>query len=323
MDRPHPPTPRRRALARDSGRVLTSPAWTASLALAAGTLAAIVAAPGIGRALAAHARTSLAHAADPDALARATAAATRLPTVALTAALPIALAAALGAVLGQAVVARGLWIPLRTVRGAPSDGAEPATVGGRLADATLGLVRAAILVATGALVVVAALPDLAALSSAAQLGAVAGSALATLAIAAVATSTLELVVRQRRLAGHLAMTDRELRDDARAVHGDPAIRRHRQHARDDDRAVVAGARVVIAGDALAVAIVWQAGDRPRPARIGRGLDARRVTAAARQARVPVVADAGLARALADAPAAVPDGSLAALAAVLAAVGVRS
>lgn len=301
--------------------MLTSPAWTASLALAAATVAAIVVAHGVARTLVATTRDRLAHAADPDALDRATAAATALPHTVLTLALPLAIAAALGAVLGQAVIARGLWIPLRTVRGAPSTGADADTAGGRGAEATLGVVRAAILGTIGAVVVIGALPDLAARSSAAHLGAIAGSALSTLAIAAVATSTLELIARHRRLARGLAMTERELRDDARERHGDPAVRRQRHHARDDDRAIVADARVVIAGDAVAVAVTWRTGDRPRPGRIGRGLDARRVLAAARQARVPIVADHALAATLAAAPAAVPDTALAAVAAVLAAVGV--
>ena len=308
--------------------MLTGPAWTAALALAAGTGAAMVATAGVARLVAAAARERFAHAADPDAVARAGAAAGELPRAVVTIALPIAIAAALGALVGQGVIARGLWIPRRAVRGAPATGADPTTAGDRLAEATTGLVRGAILIVAAVAAVVVALPDLATLvvpdaaATATGLAAIAGRALATVAIAAVAASALELVVRARRLGRGLAMTERERRDDLRESHGDPALHRHQRDARDDDRAIVAGARVVIRGDALAVAIRWQAGDRPRPARIGRQLEARRLASAARQARVPIVADDALARALADSPGAVPDSALAALAAVLAAVGVR-
>lgn len=354
MDRPHAPTPRRRSLARAAGRVLTSPAVSTALAFAAGTLALLAIARAAARTLLATTRDQLSHAGDEGAVTRATTAASAVPLDVVAIAAPIAIAAMSGALLGHAAVARGLWIPIRTVRGAPATGADATSASERAGDAAVSLLRAAVVTAAGIGVFLAALPGLSALTAragdaaggrtgvttgdgahaiasassgaaplASAFGAVAGATLAAIAIAALATAVLELAVRHRRLGRAIAMTDRELRDDTRDAHGDPAVRRHRRAARDDDRALLTGARVVVVGDALAVAIAWPAGDRPHPLRIARALDARRLLTAARAARTPIVADATLAVTLAASPRTVPDDALPAVAALLAAVGVRA
>ena len=317
----HPPTPRRRALARSAGRVLTSPAATAGLALGLGTIAMLVVVGGSADALVASTRAQLASAGDGDA-ATAAAAAQTLPRSVLALVAPIAIAAAVGAIAGSAVLARGLWIPIRTVRGAPSAGAEPTTAGGRALEAVIGLVRTGLLFAVAGAVVIARLPVIAAATDrGAALVMTATSALATVAIAAVAVSVLEVAGRWLRLERSLAMTDRERRDEVRDTSGDPAARRARRDRERSDRTLVAHARVVVVGDELAIAIGWQPGLAPRIVARGRRLDARRIVAAARASQVPIVADAALAERLSG--GAIAAETLAPIAALLAAAGVSA
>ncbi|MEZ4400541.1 MAG: EscU/YscU/HrcU family type III secretion system export apparatus switch protein [Kofleriaceae bacterium] len=323
MDRPHPPSPRRRALARAAGRVLTSPAAVAALALGAGVVATIGVVASSAEAVAAVTRARLAHATDDGAVAGAGAALAAVPFQVLALAAPIVIAAAAGALLAQGALARGLWIPTRTLAGAPTVGAEPATAGQRTVEALLALGRAAILLAVAAAALVGRLPALASTAGGpgrALLGA-AGATMATVAIAAVVLALVEIGWRAYRLRQALAMTTREWRDDARASGGDPHARRALRGARVDDRALVATARVVVLGDELAVALAWQPAARPTVARVGRDLAARRLVAAARAARVPLVADATLATALAAGAGAIADAQLPAVADLLAAVGV--
>jgi flagellar biosynthetic protein FlhB len=303
MERPHAPTPRRRDRARAAGRVLTSPAATSALALGAGVAAAAIAITATAGAVVRTTRDQLAHATDDDATARATHAAAALPLDVLALVAPVLAATVAGALLGHAALARGLWLPRREVRGAPSTGAEPATAGQRAVEASLGVVRTLALTAVATAVVIARLPALAALpadGTARATAALAGSAVATVAIAAVALSLLELAWRHHRLTRSLAMTTREWREDARETGGDPQLRRAIRAAQHDDRDALAGARVVLHGDAVTVALGWEPGSLPRVVRRGRALDARRLLTAARAARVPIVADALLAEDLATA-----------------------
>ena len=303
MDRPHAPTQRRRDRARAAGRVLTSPAATSAIALGAGLAAAAVALTATARAIVGTTRDQLAHATDDGAAARASHAAAALPLDVLALVAPVLAAAAAGALLGHAALARGLWLPRRDVPGAPATGAEPATAGERAIEATLGVVRTLALFAVAAAVVIARLPALATLpadGTARALAAIAGSAVVTVAIAAVALSLVELAWRHHRLSRSLAMTTREWRDELRDTSGDPQLRRALRAARHDDRDALVGARVVVHGDAVTVAIGWEPGALPRVVRRGRALDARRLLSAARAAAVPIVADAMLAEALATA-----------------------
>lgn len=307
--------------------MLVSPAGAAALALTAGTAATIAVVAGVARELTATTRAQLAHAADDGGVARAIDGAGRLPLATLTIVAPIAVAAALGGLIGQAVLARGLWVPRREVRGAPATGAEAATVGERAGEAALTVARALLVLGVAIAVTVARLPRLASLATTpapaagAWLGLVATAA-ATAAVAAVATSLIDVAWRYHRLRRSLAMTTREWREDAREASGDPRWKRAARDAQRDDRALVADARVVIAGDAVAVALGWQPGGPPRVTHRGRGLAARRLRNAARAARIPLHADPALAARLAGG-AAVPDDALPAVAELLAACGVTA
>jgi len=306
--------------------VLISPAGAAALALAAGTIAAIAVVAGAAGELTAATRTQLAHATDDGGGARAIDGARALPLTALGLVLPIAVAAALGGLLGQAILARGLWVPRRDVRGAPPTGAEAASVAERVGEAAITAARALLVLGVAIAVTVARLPQLAPLTAApapaAAWLALVATAAASAAVAAIATSLIDVAWRYHRLRTSLAMTTREWRDDAREASGDPRWKRALRAAQQDDRALVADARVVIAGDAIAVALAWEPGRPPRITHRGRGLAAHRLRNAARAARVPLHADPALAARLAGG-AEVPDDALAAVADLLAACGVRA
>lgn len=304
--------------------MLTSPAATSAVALGAGLAAAVAVVTASAARVVASTRAALAHATDDGGADRARAAAAAVPLELLAAAAPIAVAAAVGALLAQGVLARGLWQPTRTVRGAPTTGAEPSTARTRAAEAAIALVRTLALIAVAVAVVVARLPALAELAprpagAASALLALAASAAATVAIAAIALAVLEVAWRHHLLARSLAMTTREWRDDAREAIGDPNVRQAQRAAGRDDRAVVAGARALVVGDRLAVAVGWQPGTTPRVVATGRDLASRRLIAAARAAALPIVVDADLAARLA-VGAAIPDDALATVAEVLAAAG---
>lgn len=302
--------------------MLTSPALVAAVSVAAGLGATLALAGAAARALTAATARQLADAAAPG--RDAAAAAQDLPGTVLAYGAPIAIVAAAAALLVQGALARGLWLPWRDVPGAPSVGADPATAGQRASEAALAVARTAALLVVAVAAAAAALSPLARLGAhdGAALAAIVGRALATVAIAAVALAVLEVAVRWRRLEGHLAMTERERRAENKEQSGDPGVRQARRAARADDRQVLADARVVVVGEDDAVAIGWRPGAPPRRVAHGRGLDARRIVAAARGRAVPIVADGALAMRLAAGPA-IADAELAPLAAVLAAVGVSA
>jgi flagellar biosynthesis protein FlhB len=291
----------------------------AAISIAAGFAAVVIAIGGVAVQLAARTRTLLATASDGDVAHHAVERAHGVIASVALAAIPIAMAAAVGALIGHIAIARGLWIPVRAVPGAPSSGAEASTVGQRLADTILSLGRAALLLAVAAIAIVAGLPRLAGASDATALLTSITSVLATVASAAIVVALTDVAWRYVRWQRSLQMTEREHRDELREMTGDPAMRRRLRAARHDDRAIVTGARVVIVDDQLAVAIGWRVGDRPHPVRIARGLESRRLIAAARITRIPIVADATLAHDLASSQYAVPEHAIARVAHVLAAI----
>jgi len=324
VDRSLPPSPRRLELARRAGAVLTSPAATAGLALAA-ALAATAAA----LAVAVTAITRLARDGWTDATrapidrARAVDPAAVVGHAAGLAA-PIAITAAAAAVIAAAVLARGLIVPRRRVPHAPAV-ADDASA--RATDALIGLVRLAVMIAVGLGFVVthlAAITGLVGSPAAAVAGALRDlglGALTHVAVAAVAASVLELTVRAARRRGALRMTVREARDEQRATAGDPALRgRVRDAGKGDLRPHVADAVALLVGDDDAVAIGWRPGHEPRVLARGRGAVARGLRAAARARRVPITIAPPLAAALA-APGPIPARDQPALATVLAALGV--
>ncbi len=323
MDRRLPPSARRVALARKAGLVLESPAWTAAVALAAAVAATAAALVTGARLLLSLARTTLATAAEPGAAARARAFDVSGVLVDLGAIVaPIVIAAAVGGLVAGAALARGLFVPRRDVRGAP---AAPAGLGGAATDAVLAVVRAAILLAVGASFVLGHLVGLTRLAAAAPTaiahaaGAFAIAALAHLAAAAVALAALDVVVRHRRLATALRMTDREARDERRESAGDPGMRQRQRRAHGPDpRDRVALATMVLVGARSAAAIRWRTGVlAPDVVATAAGLAAHALVAAARHRGVPIFADEDL--------AALPAGPVAAahqprVVAVLAALG---
>jgi len=317
VDRPFPPTPRRRALARAAGVVLESPAFTAAAALAAGVLAIVVIAPAIARSLRASTAAAFSHAtaaaaadaaAGADVVTRATATSTSTVTADVLAAVgPLLLAAAVGAVVATAVLTRSLFVPRRHVRGAPTVPPEPGV------DATLGLARAAVVAAVGATFLLTHVPALVALatpaassgssassSSATLLRALALDALAHAAVAALLVAATDVVVRHRRLAAALRMTPREAREEARLAGNDPAARRRVRDARaHDPRERLRDATLVLVGADVAVAVRYASGmTAPALVRAARGVERQQLLAAARALGLPALAEGELAAAVA-------------------------
>ena len=325
VERPFPPSPRRRAVARAAGVVLASPAWTAAFAVAAGVVAigASVAASAGG--IAGRARGTFAAAADGDPVARATTVdASRWIGDVLAAVAPVVVACLAGALAAAAVLARGLVVPRRSVRGAPAVPDAPGI------DGALGLARGAAAAAVAASFVWSQLPVLGELATAAAEGAgladsvriLALAALAHLAVAAVLLGALDALVRHGRLAAALRMTPREARDEARDAGTDPARRRRIRDARvADPRDHLAEAAALLVGFDAVVALRWHPGlPAPEVLVAARGLRGRQLVAAARHRAVPALADDALAESLAGVRGAVPAAHHAALARILAARG---
>lgn len=301
IDRPFPPSPRRRALARAAGVILDSPALTAAAAVTAGIAALGAIAAGVAVTLRASAHATLATATDGDVVARARA--TSVASIAadvLAAAGPLVLACTAGALAATAALARGLVVPRRRIRGAPSVPAEPAT------DATLAVARAAAIAAVAAAFFLTHGAALAALAagptSAAALRSLALTALAHVAVAAVLAAAVEVVVRHRRREGALRMTAREARDDAREAALDPQARRRLRDARaHDPRDHLRDAALLLVGADAVVALRYAPGmAAPTVLTTARGIAGRQLVAAARQRAVPALADDALAESLATA-----------------------
>jgi type III secretion system FlhB-like substrate exporter len=328
--RPHPPTPRRRALARQAGLSGHSPLLTTAAvwALAAALLGGLAATArqllggwvAAGCQLAAQRGTPAtdalltasigqraagsvtgATAADLAGVPRPTALIDAITHLAGTPLLALA-AAALIAPLAQT---RAGWLPRRRIPGAP---ALPAGLAARARRGALDLLAAAAVLATGGAwlwFVTPRLANLLALPATALLGLAAAAllaVLATLTIAMVALAAGDAALRHLGLQAALRMTDAELREDARAAGADPRWKARRDAAaRPPLRDALATAALVVLGDDLAVAIAWHPARQPAPRRIaaGAGAQATAILALARRYRVPVHRAPALARPLAD------------------------
>ncbi|MDQ3336965.1 MAG: EscU/YscU/HrcU family type III secretion system export apparatus switch protein [Myxococcota bacterium] len=281
--RPFPPSPRRRALARQAGLHAASPILVGGVACAS----ALVAIAMLGAAAAARIGAWIASAVR---LESALAPRDVMRSV-LELAAPIVVVIALVAVIAHFAQTRSPWMPRRAIAGAPS--IAPA----RTRRAGFDLAAAAIIgvVAFAWLWLVA--PRIAALPSAPLAGGLMiASAAATLAIAWVTIGVFDALVRYRELSHALYMTPREKREDERLGGIDPRWRRPRE-----EPSSVAGATLLVLGDDIAIAVAWDPIHRPIPTRTatGRGAKATQLLALARRHAVPVHRDALLARRLLD------------------------
>ncbi|HVV83667.1 MAG TPA: EscU/YscU/HrcU family type III secretion system export apparatus switch protein [Kofleriaceae bacterium] len=325
MERSLPPSARRLELARRAGVVLTSPAVVAAVALAVGVAAAVAAIGVVGASVASFARDGWSHAAERAPVSRALDVdGARLVGRAAGLATPVVLAACGAALLATAVIARGVVVPRRRIRGAPPAADD---AGARATDALVALVRVAAMAAVAVGFLVDRLPAIAAVAGGTsadvplRLRDLAVGLVARVAVAAVAASVLELAVRAARRRGALRMTVREARDEQRETAGDPHLRRRQGDAsRADVRARIADAVVLLVGDDRAVAIGWQPGRDPRVLARGAGVTARALRAAARARRVPLAFAPALAGSL-DATGPVTASDQPALASLLAALSI--
>jgi type III secretion system FlhB-like substrate exporter len=361
--RPFPPSPRRRALARQAGLHTASPLVTGAVAATAAVLAASTTAAGTADPSAALGAATAPAAAGAEALPAAGAAAfhaapgaAALPgalsigelvlTVA-SFALPILGAAAIAALVAHLAQTRAPWLPRRRIRGAPAleAGATPRVrrSGGELAAATVIAAvafgwlwwmapRLAALAGIGPI----AAPATAGSPHAAQLAGsplLAGAAalLVSLAVALVvawlALGVVDALVRHAALRRALAMTSTEKREDDRLAGADPRWRARRAAVQRGPRLAeaVAGASLLVLGDDAAVAIAWDPLRRPIPVRTatGRGPRARQLLGLARRHRIAVHRDPALAAALVDGDGPIPEPQWPRLAEVIAATRGRA
>ncbi|CAN5250871.1 N/A [soil metagenome] len=319
-DKPFPPSARRLALARQAGLTAASPLLVAGLACAA--LAIVVA---VGRF------------ALGDPIAAACAGAATLPdarslvTQVLGLTMPVVGTAAIAATAAHLAQTRALWMPRRRITNAPAlDRGALARTRGTAFD----LLAVAVVGAVGFGWLWSFAPRLAVLfelapgdmlRASAALGA---SFIAALAVAYLALGVIDAVARQVELAGTLAMTSTEKREDDRLTSADPRWARQRALLARDTASegaalatAVAGCAVVILGDDLAIATAGDATKRPIPKRvaIGRRARATQLIGLARRHRIAVHRDPDLARALGDGEGPVPETRWRALADVLAAL----
>lgn len=343
--RPFPPSPRRRALARQAGLSSASPLLVGGFACGAAILAAVAVAKRAAEALgatiadacnrpsfadpthAAPAPTDASRFSDPmfadarGSVLDASASVTGIARVVIDVALPLLVAAAVVAIIAQLAQTRSLWFPRRRIEHAP---ALPRAAGTRFA---LDIVAAAVVGATafGWLWLVA--PRLALLVG--ERGLVAGVAaslaafLATVAIAWVVIGVGDALVRHLQLASAMRMTAQEKREDDRLATADPRwAQRRRALAREPIAApAIARSTLLLMGDDVAVAIAWDPTRQPIPLRtaVGRRAKATQLLALARRQQLPVHRDPVLAAALVDAEGAVPDAHWARLADIIAAL----
>jgi flagellar biosynthesis protein FlhB len=297
--RPFPPSSRRRALARQSGLHAASPILVGGVACAA----ALVAITMLGDAAAARFGAWIASASRlegslaPEGVMRAV----------LELAAPVVAVIALVAVVAHFAQTRSLWLPRRSIAGAPVLERRGTTFD-LAAAAVIGVVT------VGWLWLVA--PRLAALTSVPLAGGlVIVSAAATFAIAWITIGVFDALLRYRELAQTLHMTAREKREDERLAGIDPRWRRTRE-----EPSSVAGATLLVLGDDIAVAVAWDPIRRPIPTRTaaGRAAKATQLLALARRHAIPVHRDAALARRLFD-TGPVPEAHWPRLAEIIAAV----
>jgi len=344
-----PPSPHRRALARQAGLSAASPFVTG----AAGAAAALVALGAAGGALAHRLGAAIAAACSGHAVLAPAA----LPETAVAVALPIIGAAASAALIAHLAQTRTAWLPRRRIPGAPalSAGTLPRTrraAGQLAAAAVIGGVafawlwgnapRIAMLVANSPVAPVApAAPvapvtpiapiapvasSIASSAAAARLMAPTAALLAQLALVLVVAwavlAMLDALVRHAALARALAMTASEKRQDDRLAGADPRWRARRAALQRGPSTsdAVAEASLVLLGDDAAVAIAWDPVRRPIPTRTaaGRGPRATQLLGLARRHQIAVHRDPALADALASGDGPVPEPSWPRLAEIVAA-----
>lgn len=311
--RTHPPSARRRAVARRAGLHAASPILVGAIACGAALIAAV--------ALAGAARTRLG-AAIAEACRGADGGITGLRAAAaadavVAIAMPVLAAAAIAAIAAHLAQTRGLWLPRRRIRGAPALAHGP---GERTQGAAGGLASAAVIACCALGWLWSSADQLAALSTSPLAGAaVLARALAALAIAWAALGTLDALWRHAALSRALRMTAGEQREDARLGGIDPRWRAHRTKAAREPALSIAGAAVLVLGDGTAAAIAWDPARRPIPActAIGRAAGATQLLGLARRHGIPVHRDPELAAALAEGP--VAESRWARLAQIIAAV----
>ena len=330
--RPFPPSPRRRALARQAGLTGASPLLVGAAAIgaaaAASAMLARAAASMLGRWLAAacdHAGSAGASGDHAPLLA-----ANHVVRAVLDIAAPLLGIAAIAAIAVHLAQTRGIWLPRRRIEGAP---ALPADAGARSRHAAFELVAATVVAVTAFGWLWTTAPRLARLvdepataagvaATSAQAALAVAAFRATIAIAGVALGALDALLRHAGMGRALSMTAEEKREDDRLTGADPRWRARRAElARADARGAsareaIAASTVLLVGDDLAVAIAWDPVRRPTPARIaaGRGPLATQLLAHARRQALPVHRDAALAAALAPDLAAVTATSVAGAAA---------
>lgn len=343
--RPFPPSPRRRALARQAGLSSASPLLVGGFACVAALFAVVVVAKRAAEALGATIvdacnRPALADPnvsratpsdasrfADPtmdhthDSVLDASASIAGITRVVIDVALPFLVAAGVVAIIAQLAQTRSLWFPRRRIDHAP---ALPRARGTRFAlDITAAIVVGATAFAWLWLVA----PRLALLVG--ERGLVPGVAaalaafLATIAIAWVAIGVGDALVRHLQLANAMRMTAQEKRYDDRLATADPRwAQRRRALARAPIAApAIARSTLLLVGDDVGVAIVWDPTRQPIPLRtaVGRRAKATQLLALARRQQLPVHRDPDLAAALVDAEGAVPEAHWARLADIIAAL----
>jgi flagellar biosynthesis protein FlhB len=233
-------------------------------------------------------------------------------------ALPLLGAVAIAAVIVHLAQTRSVWMPRRSLPGAPS--LPPR----RVSRASLDLLGA---VAVGGVALAwlwTTAPQLAALfHSPRSAGLALLSLVAALAIAWVTLGILDALVRHIQLATGLAMTRDEKREDDRLAAADPRWRTQRLSILRGGglSSAVARSAVVIVGDDTAIAIAWDAVRQPIPLRVATGRRARamQLIGLARRHRVAVHRDADLAARLVEHEGPVPEAEWARLAELVAAV----
>ena len=304
--RPFPPSPRRRALARQAGLTGASPLLVSAAAIGAAAAASAM----LARAAAATIGAWIAAACD----VRPTLAPAGLVHAVMELAAPLLGIAAIAAIAVHLAQTRGVWLPRRRIEGAP---ALPAGAGARTRAAAFELLAAAVVGVTAFGWLWLTAPRLALLvdgsagvaAASAQAGLAIAAFLATIAIAWVALGALDALLRHAAMGSALAMTAEEKREDDRLAAADPRWRARRAElARSDARSdargasareAIAASTVLLLGDDVAVAITWDPVRRPTPTRIaaGTGALATQLLAHARRQALPVHRDAALAKAL--------------------------
>ncbi|MGG5886191.1 EscU/YscU/HrcU family type III secretion system export apparatus switch protein [Falsiroseomonas sp. HC035] len=308
-DRSEAATPRRIERAREDGQVALSREVVGWAALAAGTLAAMLALPPMGADILRALRAIMERSHE---LVMAEAVQI-LAGHGLMAVLPVAAAAALGAVAATLLQTRGLvsakaMVP-RLDKISPLAGAKRLVAPEAAAEflrtlLKLGLVGAALWYALGDLAELQASLHQAPGALPASAGAAALRLMLAALVAFAGIAALDMLWVRFRHLSRLRMSIKELREEAKDAEGDPMLKARRRQlrlARGRQRmmAAVPKAAVVITNPThYAVALAY-GGDSAAPTLVAKGVDAMaaRIRTAAEAAGVPLVANPPLARAL--------------------------